>query len=110
MNWEDFQRFRWLAGLSVIGIASGFAPALRAQETQWIRLNGLPQVSVGLDAEGSTEKTTIRGNSSTYDHTFITPLVGLHSTGSIYHPNLLTFDLSGELGWSWDSATRVFGN
>ena len=105
MNWGDFHRYRWLAGVSVAGLAAGFAPVLRAQDPEWFRLNGLPQVSVGVDAEGSTEQTTIRGSSSTYDHIFITPLVGLRSTGSIYHPNLLTFDLSGELGWGWDSTT-----
>ncbi len=105
MNWGDFHRYRWLAGVSVAGLAAGFAPVLRAQDPEWFRLNGLPQVSVGVDAEGSTEQTTIRGSSSTYDHIFITPLVGLRSTGSIYHPNLLTFDLSGELGWGWDSTS-----
>lgn len=105
MNWVDFQRYRWLAGLSVVGFAAGFAPALRAQDPEWFRLNGLPQVSVGVDAEGSTEQTTVRGNRSTYDHISVTPLVGLRSSGSIYHPNLLTFDLSGELGWGWDSTT-----
>jgi len=105
MNWGDFHRYRWLAGMSVAGLAAGVAPALRAQDPEWLHLNGLPQVSVGVDAEGSTEQTTIRGSSSAYDHYFVTPLVGLHSTGSIYHPNLLTFDLGGELGWGWDSMT-----
>ena len=105
MNWGDFQRYRWLAGLSVAGFTVGFAPALRAQDTEWFRLNGLPQVSMGVDAEGSTEQTKVAGGTSTYDHTSVTPLVGLHTTGSIYHPNLLAFDLSGELGWGWDSSS-----
>lgn len=103
MNWGDFQRYRWLAGLSVAGVAAGFAPGLRAQDAAWFRLNGLPQVSVGVDAEGSTEQTKVAGGSSTYDHTSVTPVVGLHTTGSIYHPNLLAFDLGGELGWGWDN-------
>ena len=103
MNWGDFQRYRWLAGLSVAGFTAGFAPVLRAQDTQWFRLNGVPQVSVGVDAEGSTERTKIAGGSSTYNDVSVTPLVGLHTTGSIYHPNLLTFDLGGELGWGWDN-------
>ena len=105
MNWGDFQRYRWLAGLSVAGFTAGFAPVLRAQDAEWFRLNGLPQVSVGVDAEGSTEKLKVAGGSSSYNDVSVTPLVGLHTTGSIYHPNLLAFDLSGELGWGWDTTS-----
>ena len=105
MNWRDFHRYRWVAGLSVAGFSAGFAPVLRAQDTEWFRLNGLPQVSVGVDAEGSTEQMKVAGGSSTYDHASVTPLVGLRSTGSIYHPNLLAFDVSGELGWGWDNSS-----
>ena len=103
MKFGDFHRHRWLAGLSVASFAAGLVPALRAQDTQWLQLNGLPQVSMGVEVEGSTQETKVGGGSSTYDQLSITPLVGLHTTGSIYHPNLLTFDLSGDLGWSWDN-------
>ena len=105
MNWVDFHRCRWLAGLSVAGFAAGLAPALRAQDTRWLQFNGLPQVSAGVEVEGSTERMKIGGGSSTYDELSVTPLVGLHTTGSIYHPNLLTFDLGGDLGWGWDNMT-----
>lgn len=105
MNWADFHRCRWLAGLSVAGFAAGLAPALRAQDTRWLQFNGLPQVSAGVEVEGSTERMKIGGGSSTYDELSVTPLVGLHTTGSIYHPNLLTFDLGGDLGWGWDNMT-----
>ncbi len=105
MNWGDFHRCRWLVGLSAVGFASGLAPAIRAEEPDWFKLNGLPEVSLGVEAETSTEQTKVSGGSSTYEYSSITPLVGLHTTGSIYHPNLLRFDLSGDLGWGWDSMT-----
>ncbi len=105
MNWGDFQRYRWLAGLSVAGFTASFSPVLRAQDTEWLRFNGLPQVSMGVDAEGSTEKMKVAGSSSSYDDVSVSPVVGLHTTGSIYHPNLLAFDLSGELGWGWSSTS-----
>jgi len=92
MNWGKFHRRRWLVGLSAFGVVSGLAPVIRAEDPQWLKLNGLPEVSLGVEAETSTEKTTLSGGSSTYDFSSVTPLVGLHTTGSIYHPNLLTFD------------------
>ena len=105
MNWGDLQRYRWLAGLSVAGFTVGFVPGLQAQDVAWFRLNGLPQVSVGVDAEGSTERTKNAGGSSTYENLSLTPFVGLHTAGSVYHPNLLAFDLGGELGWGWNSTS-----
>ena len=105
MNWGNFHHYRWLVGLSAVSFASGLVPAIRAEEPQWLKLNGLPEVSVGVEAESSTEQTKLSGGTSTYDFTSVTPLVGLHTTGSIYHPNLLTFDLSGDLGWGWDNTS-----
>ena len=110
MNRADFTNFRWLTGVSVVGVAAGiFAPVALAQDVQWLQLNGLPQVSAGVDVEGSTEQTRLNSGTSTYEHVWVAPLVGLHSTGSIYHPNLLTFDLSGDLGWNWDTMTTSGG-
>jgi hypothetical protein len=103
MTLENFHRRRWLAGLSAVSFAVGLVPAVRAEDPDWFKLNGLPEVSVGVEAEGSTERTRLSGGSSTYDFTSVTPLVGLHTTGSIYHPNLLTFDLGGDLGWGWEN-------
>ena len=43
MNWGDFHGCRWLIGLSAFGFASGLAPAIRAEEPDWFKLNGLPE-------------------------------------------------------------------
>ena len=109
MKSGNFHCRRLLAVLLVAGMALALMPSARAQETQWIRFNGPPQVSTGVEVDGSTETVTVGGASSTYDHLFITPTVGLRTMGSIYHPDLLTFDLNGELGWGWDNMSVTSG-
>jgi hypothetical protein len=109
MSRPDFQRCRRLVGVSAVGLAAGFAPALQAQDTEWIHFYGLPEVSAGLDVDASTEQTRVSGGNSTYDHLYITPLAGLHTTGYAYHPNLLSFDLTGEGGWGWDDMVTSGG-
>ena len=105
MKNRGIYRRRWLISLFVAGLAPGLAPGGRAEEPRWLKLNSLPQASVGVEVEGSSEETTTGGNRSTYDHLSLRPFVGLKTGGSIYHPNLLAFDLDGELGWGWDTMT-----
>lgn len=76
--------------------------AVRAEEPRWFKLNDRPEVRAGFEIDASTETTTLGGNSATYNDLFLTPTIGSRLTGSIYHPNLLAFDLDGELGWGWD--------
>jgi hypothetical protein len=99
------QRSRFLAGLLVVGVMQRLVPAARAEDPEWFKLDNLPEVSLGVEAETSTEQMKLSGGTSTYNFSSVTPLVGLHTTGSIYHPDLLTFDLSGDLGWGWDSTS-----
>ena len=105
----EFQRCRWLAGISVFGLAAGLAPALPAQDLDWLQFYGLPQVSAGVDVDASTEQTRVGGSSGTYDHLYVVPVMGLHSSGYLYHPNLLLFDLTGESGWGWDNMSSSGG-
>ena len=105
MNRGGFHRCRLLAVLLVAGFVRGLMPSAGAEEPQWFRLDGLPQASAGVEVDGFTENTRINGVSSTYDSLFVTPTFGLRTSGSIYHPNLLTFNLSGEFGWGWESMT-----
>ena len=95
-------RWRLLASLLIVGIMQRLAPRACAEDPAWFRLNGMPEPSVGLEVDGSVENTRISGVNSTYDTLFITPTVGLRTSGSIYHPNLLAFDLDGEIGWGWN--------
>jgi len=105
MKVSNIHYCRWLASLLAVGVAQRLTPWARAEDPEWFKLNWLPEVSLGVEAEASTEQTKLSGGTSNYDFSSVTPLVGLHTTGSIYHPNLLTFDLSGDLGWGWDNTS-----
>lgn len=59
------------------------------------------EFSLGMEVESVFEEVKTAGGKSTHEQLSLTPLIGLHRRGSIYHPNLLTFDVSGEAGWSW---------
>jgi hypothetical protein len=75
-------------------------------EPRWLRMD-IPQASVGMDIEGLKEDVTSSGATSVHENLMLVPLVGLHLVGSVYHPNLMTFDLSGQggVGWAYDSVT-----
>lgn len=102
MNILWIHRFRLLGSLLLVAFLQRLMPWARAEEPTWFKLNGIPEASVGLEVDGSTETTHVGAGDSTYDTLFITPTVGLKTSGSIYHPNLLAFDLDGELGWGWN--------
>jgi hypothetical protein len=101
------QRWRFAVGLLIVGLTQRLSPWARAQDTSWFRLNGMPEFSTGLEVDGSSENDRISGINSTYNTLFITPTVGLKTSGFIYHPNLLTFDFDGELGWGFDQMTTT---
>lgn len=98
-------RRQLVTSLMLAALGHRLTAVARAEEPRWFKLNGMPQASLGMEVEGSTETTRIGGNESTYDHLFLTPLLGLQTSGSIYHPNLLAFDLNGDFGYGWDSTT-----
>ncbi len=105
MKFLGYHRSQWLTSLLLAGLAERSVSLAHAEDPRWFKLNGVPEASVGLEVESSTETTRVGGNESTYEQLFITPTVGLRTAGSIYHPNLLAFDLDGEMGWGWDSMT-----
>lgn len=86
----------------------------RLEEPQWLRLR-INEVSVGAYAEGDFESTRYRDSNTEafYERLFIGPLLGLNINGSVYHPNLLSFQLNGEgsAGWGYEtvqtSSTRI---
>ena len=67
-------------------------------EPQALRLQ-ITAASVGIRLEAASEKVT-SGNSGgtiSFDRVFMGPVFGLNATGSVYHPNLLNFSVSGEI-------------
>ncbi len=71
------------------------------EEPRWLRLR-VPETSLGFEAEGLKENVDLKGSgSSSHEYLSLTPLVGAHVQGSVYHPNLLSFDINGEGGYGW---------
>ncbi len=79
-------------------------PRYVEEEPRWLRLN-MPEASVGMDVESLLESVRVGSATSTHEHLSLTPLVGLRTRGSIYHPRLFSFDLNGESGWGWITDT-----
>ena len=148
MNVLRLHRYRWLAGLVVVGIMQRLDPWARAEDTVWLKSNGpfatvpwnpygsstawlelnnplfiapwnpyagsgwllldyLPMTSTGVDVDASHENNRVGGTTSTYNHLFVTPFVGFGSSGSIYHPNLISYNITSELGWGWDHTSTT---
>lgn len=61
----------------------------------------------GLEAEGEVEKRTLPKQNAelTRERFSVGPAFGLGLQGSVYHPNLLQFNLSAEPGVSWQQLT-----
>lgn len=108
MSWLRFSlrcmNGRWLLpALLVLWAAAGRAPGQdpSTEDPRWFRIR-VPEMHVGVEAEGLSEDVHTKGDgTSTHDYMSVTPLVGGRVIGSIYHPNLLSFDVSGEGGMGW---------
>ena len=90
----------------VISTVASLAAMAQVEELEprWLRLD-IPQASLGMEVEGLTEHETVGGSTSTHEQLSLVPVVGLQTRGSIYHPNLISFDLNGEGGWGWINDT-----
>ncbi len=76
------------------------------EEPRWLKFN-IREASTGVYAEGIYDETSF-DNSDTkvsHDRFFVGPLLGISAGGSIYHPNLLRYDIQteGAVGWSQSS-------
>ncbi|MCX6996591.1 MAG: hypothetical protein NTV49_05785 [Kiritimatiellaeota bacterium] len=72
------------------------------EEPQFLRLR-LGAVNLMVEAEQRVLKNTMRatGESSDYRTKSLAPSGNLALDGSLYHPNLLTFDINGQIGYEW---------
>jgi len=112
MRLTGLQRRRWLIRLLVLTGMAGVATAGRC--SQWalpvpwldqIKLTDTPEFSTGVVVEGQQNHSTVNGSESKYNQLSVTPLLGMKASGNIYHPNLCTYSLNGEAGWSWNNTT-----
>jgi hypothetical protein len=107
MNFSGEHHSRWFTRLLGVGIALGLARTGRSQELGWFQLMRPPEASVGMEVQGTHQTTRNNGVTSTYNQLSLTPLVGLQTQGYVYHPNLVTFDLGGDIGWGWNRSTTT---
>ena len=108
-------RNHWL-GLALLLCALGSSRAQTTrpavEEPRWMKLD-IREVSAGVLAEGSFEETSFNNSDTkvSHDRFFVGPLVGLNAGGSIYHPNLLRYNIDSEGAFGWaDDTIRVGGN
>jgi hypothetical protein len=78
----------------------------RYQEPDWFTFR-LSQIGVGAYAEGEFDTSTYQNPSSsvTHQHVFVGPSLILAGSGSIYHPNFLTYNVNmdGAFGYAKDT-------
>jgi hypothetical protein len=81
---------------------------MRYQEPDWFTFH-LAEVSAGVYAEGTFDQSSYKNSDTTvsHSHLFLGPSVGLSFDGSVYHPNLLRYQVSSEgaFGWASDHVT-----
>lgn len=78
-----------------------------SEEPHWLTVN-MNQAFTGVYAEASQEEAKFAGNPTvTQTRVFVGPLVGLDMSGSVYHPNLMTFHtiVDGSAGWMYQNFT-----
>ena len=92
--------FRLLAAGLLLFLGRAEAQWVSEEDPRWFRMR-IPELSVGMEMEGLHENVTHGSSSSIHDQLSIVPLFGLRTSGSIYHPNLLSFDFNGEGGLGW---------
>jgi hypothetical protein len=103
------KRYAGWAGLAFLLVAPvATAQSYRARymqrlEPRALRLQ-LTEIETGLYAEGTHEDTTslVNGRTFTYERIFFGPSLSLGAQGSVYHPNLFSFQLAlaGSYGWA----------
>jgi hypothetical protein len=72
-------------------------------EPRWFQLQ-LDEVSALLEIESQLEDRETAGATTERDYLYVEPALELKLHGSVYHPNLVAFELQPRLGPSWQMA------
>ena len=94
---------RWLW----FSAATGSALSLSAQppvddQARWLTMY-LSDAYLKLDAEAEQQniKSSGGGGTATSQRYYLAPAIGVGLDGSVYHPNLLTYQINAEPGYMW---------
>ena len=72
-------------------------------DPRWFQVDP-PQLRLAAEVEGLRESIhSSQSESSTHKSLTVTPLLGMKLTGYVYHPNLLSFEIDGEVGLGYDT-------
>lgn len=106
-----FTRCAWLLALLVLGRARGADFNRVVEEPRLYRLR-LNRVYTGVEVEAQRESRSSSATSGNFsaERIYVAPNVGAELGGSIYHPNLFRFTLSGEGGYGWQETTSFGAN
>lgn len=105
------QARRWALRLTPALLAATTLPSLAQLagkeedfETKWARL-AIYDPYVSLESEGSVEEARTKDQPGSYhrERYYLIPMVGMGFRGSLYHPNLVKYDLHGEGGMGVES-------
>jgi hypothetical protein len=100
------QRWWWLALIFFFGVHGKASAEWEevVEEPRLLRLK-LYDVNTQVEVEGQMEKRTIKGESTKRNYLSIEPTLGLGVHGSVYHSNLLEFNVATQDGLSWQQVT-----
>ncbi len=80
------------------------------EEPRWVTLR-LSDAYLKFDGEAEEQTITSgAGTQSTIKRLYLAPAVGLGAEGSVYHPNLLNFNVMAEPGYAWQEIDSSGGN
>lgn len=89
--------FRWTVVAAVFLLARAIRVAAQ-EEPRWLTLKS-PTAFAETDVETETITESVGNTHYDSDLLYLAPTLGLNLSGSIYHPNLLQFDLKGQGGY-----------
>ena len=104
-GFRRFSQAAWVILTALLLQSKAFAQARyqpRYQEPQWFTFR-LSEVSAGAYAEGTFDQTSYQNSSTSvnHEHLFVGPTLGIVGSGSIYHPNLITYNINSEGAFGW---------
>ncbi len=103
------RQWAWLVLLVAVSAPSWALAQQRyrtIEEPRWLTYR-ISEASVGAYAEGTFESSSFQntGTSATHDRLFVGPSLGLNLEGSVYHPNLLSYQINSEGAYGWAQET-----
>ncbi len=100
----------WPAWMLALLFSSLLTRRLMAQDgTHWLNLRPITAFTE-MDVEWEKDTETVGSMKINSDRLYLAPTLGLGLSGSIYHPNLLQFDIKGQGGYIEQDLSSQYGS